>query len=168
MKTISTDLLIPYFKSLINHLDFLNKALWLALLCPNTQHRQQLTSAKSLIQIPQKSIKTLTLLLGALFSATGALPSPTSSHFALLVWGSSSCQFLEDCTRLQLHVARFYAPQVHQRSWRTKAKQLLEVGDCLRDSEIPAGLSWLSTYGWSTQSHLKITCFSLFSSDQQK
>lgn len=102
--------------SLVSHLNYLNKALGLALLCPKTQHRQQPSSTKSLIQMPQESIKTLTSFLGALFSATHALPGPTSSHFALLVLGSSSCQFLEDCTGLQLNVARFYSPLMHQRS----------------------------------------------------
>jgi len=52
MKIIPTDLLIEYFKSLISHLNSLNKALGLALICPKTQHSQQLSAPKSLIQIP--------------------------------------------------------------------------------------------------------------------
>lgn len=52
IKMISTDVLIQYFKSLVSHLNSLNKALGLALLCPQTKHRQQLSSTKSLIQMP--------------------------------------------------------------------------------------------------------------------
>lgn len=87
-KIIFTGLLIQHFKSFISDLYSLNKGLGLALLCPKTPHSQQLSSTESLIEVPQELITTLTSLLGVLFSAS-ALPSP-SSHFAFLVWGSSS------------------------------------------------------------------------------
>lgn len=169
MKIISTDLLIQYFKSLSTHFDSLNNALGLALLCPKIQHSQQLSSTNSLIQIPRESIKTLTSLLGALFSATSALKSPTSSHFALLVWRSWSCQLLEDCTRLELSVVLF--PSGASEKLKDQS-QTTSLSGCLplkfRDS---SGFV-MTVYLWLvyTQNYLKITILLqfVFFCDQEK